>query len=157
MPFDQVRERQEDRGHQMPRSRLYPPGGTGKKIEGPAEVIIAPACPAAELSIRIANMADDRRDCLALWIHHKERDAYGRKSERVSERDTGASDKTERLSESHVVLHGGCHDHFDRRSLAALVRARNNRRVKPLSVQDNKTLGCCHIQVSYGFFWKGYL
>ena len=40
MPFDQIREGQENRGHKMPVSRIYSSSSAGQKVEGAVEVIV---------------------------------------------------------------------------------------------------------------------
>lgn len=40
MPFDQVREGQENRGRKMPDSRIYSSGSTGQKIKVTVEAIV---------------------------------------------------------------------------------------------------------------------
>jgi len=42
VPFDQVREGQENRGNQLPVSWIYSSSSTGQKIEGTVEVIVVP-------------------------------------------------------------------------------------------------------------------
>lgn len=42
MPFNQVQEGQENRGNNLPDSRIYPASITGQKIESSVETIVMP-------------------------------------------------------------------------------------------------------------------
>ena len=42
MPFDQVQEGQENRGDNLPDSRIYPARIAGQEIEGAVEAIVMP-------------------------------------------------------------------------------------------------------------------